>query len=54
MSRIRRMIMLASLWGMVQRRTQNSENNLVPQRCERAKHTNGKREQFDKEALRES
>ena len=51
MSCIHRMIMLASLWGMVQRRTRNGENDIVLQRCERAKHTNGKQERLDEEPL---
>jgi hypothetical protein len=49
---MRRLIVLASLWGMVQRRTRHSENDIMPERCERAKHTNGKQEQSDKEVLR--
>jgi len=43
--RMRRLIMLASLAGMVQGRTRDSEKDIVPQTCERAKHVNSKQEQ---------
>jgi hypothetical protein len=49
----RRPNILASLWGMVQVRIRDSENDIVPQTCERAKHVNSKQEQSDKEILRE-
>ena len=50
---MRRLIMLASLAGMVQGRTRYSEKDIVPQTCERVKHANRKKEQSDKEVLRE-